>query len=853
MQTNNGIKGGLLKGDAHSDPSGGIRALVVTDNNRPVLLENNEVIINEKSVKDPAEHVYKGTNKEVLSQINTQHGGVPIMADGGNINKKRFLFGGRIGSARGIYPGQGFMDKNNNWRFEISDNNGHIKAGALPSAKILPGSGPIKLGSFYEHVEAFRYYPDFKKITVEFEPYQSFYNYIGLQPSANFPTVSGALEYRKNFSTVLKLYKLIIYIDHEKSKKLTESALHNYIARAIIAEIQHAIQLQEGYGEEHGIQHYVREIKKGIEAKRSSLNALPKNDVHRLALEYEVAYYDDPANLFNMAEKHYDDQFLEQESKEAVERMYLSPDQRKLIVPLIAKEQFSNGGNTSLIHNQLPITGKLLNFQTLQPINMELLGEHAIKQGTTITDNLSQQKFKVIEIAGNGLLLEKAQSIGLPEKKEVLTFEQLEMDFISGAISISGYDNTPQDRKILHLFLKHLNQEFELGGKIKAYQDAEAARELSMKKRKRFATAMALNEDDEMGEGGTVEPYKKYLEKMDSFELGTPAVHHFFNYNGDPREESGEVVMNQETYQEIINGQRSGPIYQPRTVKGISLYGDESNRAIANDFIIPNWNNVESFGDETRRQQRGGKFKITKIKYEDGGYIKNQYEGITANDAHKIWEAWTEDQREHFITDHADKVKDWATHYDDKLLPLYKYVNYKYEDLHKAIKEQLWFHISEGQYGKGATIKNLFNKAKKVAVIGYKKAKHHTVKGYHKGKKYAKDKIHDKKKDIALDVIDKTKDKVSGNDKKMILKGAENIVEEQFGKGGKIDKRFKSIEKKLNSKGVKFIEYDEQGIGINAEYKGHPIEGESYYKGDDVKMLPESVNKLIAQYNSLTM
>lgn len=83
---NEGRKGGYLKGDSHDEPSGGIKAVVTDSNNKPVLLEGDEVIINKKSVNDPSKKTLSGTNKEILHQINTEHGGKPILAKGGNVN-----------------------------------------------------------------------------------------------------------------------------------------------------------------------------------------------------------------------------------------------------------------------------------------------------------------------------------------------------------------------------------------------------------------------------------------------------------------------------------------------------------------------------------------------------------------------------------------------------------------------------------------------------------------------------------------------------------------------------------------------------------------------------------------------
>ena len=64
--TNEGRKGGTLVGDKHSAPSGGIRAVVVSDyGNKPVLLESEEVIINAQAAKN---------NCELLSKINQSAG-----------------------------------------------------------------------------------------------------------------------------------------------------------------------------------------------------------------------------------------------------------------------------------------------------------------------------------------------------------------------------------------------------------------------------------------------------------------------------------------------------------------------------------------------------------------------------------------------------------------------------------------------------------------------------------------------------------------------------------------------------------------------------------------------------------
>jgi hypothetical protein len=88
IQTNNGKDGGLLIGNSHKD--GGIQ-VVVGDTGNPVEVEGGEVIITKPSVEcTDCTHEFDGkemTNKEILSEINQEKGGVPILEDGGTIMK----------------------------------------------------------------------------------------------------------------------------------------------------------------------------------------------------------------------------------------------------------------------------------------------------------------------------------------------------------------------------------------------------------------------------------------------------------------------------------------------------------------------------------------------------------------------------------------------------------------------------------------------------------------------------------------------------------------------------------------------------------------------------------------------
>lgn len=76
MQTNNGKKGGFLKGKSHHQ--GGIKA-IITDINKPIELESGEVIINKHAAT---------LHKKQLSEINqSAGGGIPIYNKGGEITK----------------------------------------------------------------------------------------------------------------------------------------------------------------------------------------------------------------------------------------------------------------------------------------------------------------------------------------------------------------------------------------------------------------------------------------------------------------------------------------------------------------------------------------------------------------------------------------------------------------------------------------------------------------------------------------------------------------------------------------------------------------------------------------------
>jgi hypothetical protein len=86
INISNGKDGGLTGGKPHSQ--GGTKAVIVDDSRNPIEVESGEVIINKRSVSANSIHSFDGKkmkNKEILSKINQEGGGIPIMKNGGEV------------------------------------------------------------------------------------------------------------------------------------------------------------------------------------------------------------------------------------------------------------------------------------------------------------------------------------------------------------------------------------------------------------------------------------------------------------------------------------------------------------------------------------------------------------------------------------------------------------------------------------------------------------------------------------------------------------------------------------------------------------------------------------------------
>ena len=108
-------------------------------------------------------------------------------------------------------------------------------------------------------------------------------------------------------------------------------------------------------------------------------------------------------------------------------------------------------------------------------------------------------------------------------------------------------------------------------------------------------------------EEGAVEIAAQGKRVDDKFELGTPAIHHRINYNGDEEAEAGEIVMNDIAMWHPKDGPNK-ELYVAGTLKGMSLYKNKNYSGSEKRFIVPDWNNVETFYEANERN--GKKFEI---------------------------------------------------------------------------------------------------------------------------------------------------------------------------------------------------------------------------------------------------
>jgi DNA polymerase III sliding clamp (beta) subunit (PCNA family)/GNAT superfamily N-acetyltransferase len=141
--TNDGTKGGYFYGDSHQDHSQGISAIV--DNEKPILVEGNEVIINKKSVQSDKVLTVKGTPKEILSTINQLDGnGVAIGDEEAEILAK-YRTGGKVGESEinklSVNEFEEYLEKKYNSKVELGDYKKYIYLSRIDVPKEIRNLG----------------------------------------------------------------------------------------------------------------------------------------------------------------------------------------------------------------------------------------------------------------------------------------------------------------------------------------------------------------------------------------------------------------------------------------------------------------------------------------------------------------------------------------------------------------------------------------------------------------------------------------------------------------------------------------------------------------------------------------
>jgi hypothetical protein len=97
IETHDGKKGGTIEGKTHAQ--GGVDAVVITDNNRPVELEEGEGVLSANTMKGEKKYLFEGeklTAKEIASKLNVDHGGRTLMEKGGVVKEEDVLVEARL-------------------------------------------------------------------------------------------------------------------------------------------------------------------------------------------------------------------------------------------------------------------------------------------------------------------------------------------------------------------------------------------------------------------------------------------------------------------------------------------------------------------------------------------------------------------------------------------------------------------------------------------------------------------------------------------------------------------------------------------------------------------------------------
>lgn len=244
---------------------------------------------------------------------------------GSNADKK--MFGGMIGSKRLGYNGKVFIGKDGNWRFEFSDHKAKL---LIDVDKILDKTiVNIPLIHMIEHRELYKAYPELRDIKVVFKSKEDYFidNPKMLGFKDEFGTFVASLAYNKSTDSEKQI---LIYTNHERANQIPTSEVYYLLLRCGIAEIQHAIQQTEGFGEEKGLQSFIeREQEKNgrdIKALWSKVIDSPEKSIERIQYQNEFNLFMN--NIRDNARINYESQPLEIESVESIKRINMTKSQR---------------------------------------------------------------------------------------------------------------------------------------------------------------------------------------------------------------------------------------------------------------------------------------------------------------------------------------------------------------------------------------------------------------------------------------------------------------------------------------------------------------------------------------------
>jgi hypothetical protein len=134
IKTKDAKKGGYLVGKSHAE--GGIKGINV-DTGEPIEVEGGEVVITKPAVDSQKKYTFEGkqmTPKEIMSKLNSDHGGVEF-AKGGTVGNK-YSNGGAVGAFE-MPPLDEFKDRYRNRKFVLPPSNDDISDEIYPIEKLI--------------------------------------------------------------------------------------------------------------------------------------------------------------------------------------------------------------------------------------------------------------------------------------------------------------------------------------------------------------------------------------------------------------------------------------------------------------------------------------------------------------------------------------------------------------------------------------------------------------------------------------------------------------------------------------------------------------------------------------------